>query len=120
MTDRPAELSTTSPSPETPVWAEVPVLPRRIDMDAAALPPDPDPAAAERPRRNALAVLSLALGLMLSPLAALFGHLAVGQIRRARGGERGLALAWVAVGLGWLWLLLLVIAAGALYLAFTP
>lgn len=98
------------------------MLPRRIEADAAALPPNPAPAEAQgpRPRRNALAVLSLVLGIMLSPLAALFGHLAVEQIRRARGAERGLAIAWVAVGLGWLWLLLLVIAAGALYLALDP
>jgi hypothetical protein len=51
---------------------------------------------------NVLAVVSLLLALTLSPLAAVFGYLAVGQIRRAN--QRGESLAWVAVGLGWLWL----------------
>lgn len=106
--------------PEVPVWAEVPVLPRRPDQDAAAAQPAPPDAPRIRPRRNALAVLALVLGVMLSPLAALFGHIAVGQILRSRGFERGLAVAWVAVGLGWLWLLLLVIAAGAVWVALNP
>lgn len=59
---------------------------------------DPD----ERPPMNVLAVVALALGVLLSPVAALFGHLAVGQIHRS--GERGLVLAWAGVALGWIWL----------------
>jgi hypothetical protein len=59
----------------------------------------------DRPRLNALAVAALILAIMLSPLAALFGHIAVGQITRSRGRERGLVVAWVAVGLGYVWLL---------------
>lgn len=64
-----------------------------------------------RPRLNPLAVAALILGILLSPLAALFGHLAVGQITRSAGAERGIVIAWVAVGLGYLWLALIVIAA---------
>lgn len=51
---------------------------------------------------NVLAVLSLVLAVVASPLAALFGYLAVGQVRRAN--QRGETIAWVAIGLGWLWL----------------
>jgi hypothetical protein len=75
---------------------------------------------AEQPARlplNALAVVALLLGLVLSPLAALFGHIAAGQIARSRGRERGLVIAWIAVGLGWLWMLVIVIVAGAVWLA---
>jgi hypothetical protein len=62
-------------------------------------------------------VLALILGILLSPLAALFGHLAAGQITRSYGAERGLVIAWVAAGLGWLWLLVLVIAVGGVWVA---
>lgn len=51
---------------------------------------------------NVLSVVALVLALVLSPLATLFGYLAVGQIRRAR--QKGEAIAWLAVALGWLWL----------------
>jgi Domain of unknown function (DUF4190)/zinc-ribbon domain len=54
-----------------------------------------------------LAVLAFVLGCLLSPLAALFGHLAVAQIKTS--GERGLVLAWVAVVLGYLWLVTLAV-----------
>ncbi|MBA8849022.1 DUF4190 domain-containing protein, partial [Microcella alkalica] len=79
-----------------------------------AAPPAPPARAA---RLNPLAVLALLLGILLSPLAALFGHLAAGQITRSHGAERGAVLAWVAIGLGWLWLLLLVIIAAAVWVA---
>jgi len=59
-------------------------------------------------RMNALAVVALILALTASPLAALFGYLAVGQIRRA--GQRGESAAWTAVGLGWLWTVVYVVA----------
>lgn len=59
-------------------------------------------------RMNALAVVSLVLALTASPLATLFGYLAVGQIRRA--GQRGEGLAWTAVGLGWLWTVVYAVA----------
>lgn len=65
--------------------------------------------APEAERVNVLAVLALILGCLLSPLAALFGHLAVAQIRRS--GERGLIAAWVAVVLGYVWLVALAVLA---------
>lgn len=58
-------------------------------------------------RVNALAVLALILGVLLSPLAALFGHLAVAQVHAS--GERGLVPAWIAVVLGYVWLVALAV-----------
>ncbi len=58
-------------------------------------------------RVNPLAIVALALGILLSPVAALFGHLAVAQIRQS--GERGVIAAWAGVALGWLWLVGLVV-----------
>jgi ABC-type Fe3+ transport system permease subunit len=78
-----------------PVVTEDPAPPRGVETDAAMVNEAP-PA-----RMNALAVVSLVLALTASPLATLFGYIAVGQIRRA--GQRGEGLAWTAVGLGWLW-----------------
>ena len=63
-----------------------------------------------RPRLNTLAVAALVLAVMLSPLAALFGHIAAGQISRSRGTERGAVIAWVAVGLGYVWLVGTIVA----------
>lgn len=51
---------------------------------------------------NTLAVLALLIGILACPLAALFGHLALGQVKAS--GERGVVPAWIAVVLGYLWL----------------
>jgi uncharacterized membrane protein len=56
---------------------------------------------------NVLSIVSLVLALAVSPLAVLFGYLAVGQIRRSV--QRGEAIAWVAVALGWVWTVLYVV-----------
>lgn len=64
------------------------------------------------PGWNVLAVVSLVLALTASPLAVLFGYLAIGQIGRA--GQRGEGLAWIAVALGWLWLVAFVVVVSAL------
>jgi len=72
----------------------------------SALSTDPE----TQPRRvNVLAVLALILGCLLSPLAALFGHVAVSQIKVT--GERGLVPAWIAVVLGYVWLVALAVLA---------
>ena len=52
------------------------------------------------PKINVLAIIALILGCLISPLAALFGHIALAQI--GRSGERGTAIAWVAIVLGYL------------------
>ena len=70
----------------------------------SALSGDPETAPA---RVNVLAVLALILGCLLSPLAALFGHVAVAQITSS--GERGLVPAWIAVVLGYVWLVALAV-----------
>ncbi len=70
----------------------------------SALSADPE---TEVRRVNVLAVLALILGCLLSPLAALFGHIAVSQIRIT--GERGLIPAWIAVVLGYIWLVALAV-----------
>ncbi len=75
--------------------------------------------APRRPRRrtNPLALAALILAVLLSPVAALFGHIALGQIARSQGRERGTVPAWIAVGLGYLWLVGLLIIAGAVIVA---
>lgn len=66
----------------------------------------------EARRVNVLAVLALILGCLLSPFAALFGHIAIWQIKIT--GERGLIAAWIAVVLGYIWL----VTAAVLVIAF--
>lgn len=73
-----------------------------VVRSALSTEPDGKPA-----RVNVLAVLALILGCLLSPLAALFGHVAISQIKRT--GERGLVPAWIATVLGYVWLIGLVV-----------
>ncbi|MCU1416650.1 MAG: uncharacterized protein JWP32_824 [Schumannella sp.] len=61
-----------------------------------------DPAAERRGSVNTLAILALFIGVLASPLAALFGHLALNQLKVS--GERGVIPAWISVVLGYLWL----------------
>jgi hypothetical protein len=75
----------------------------------SALSADPE---AQPTRVNVLAVLALILGCLLSPLAALFGHVAVSQIKIT--GERGLVPAWIAIVLGYVWLVALAVLVIAL------
>jgi hypothetical protein len=63
---------------------------------------------------NTLAILALLMGVLASPLAALFGHLALGQLKVS--GERGVIPAWIAVVLGYLWLGFFIVL-GITYLA---
>ncbi|HTL40819.1 MAG TPA: hypothetical protein VL294_05050 [Pseudolysinimonas sp.] len=76
------------------------------ELDAKVLGVDAIPADEpdEAPRRhvNTLAILALAIGILACPLAALFGHLALGQLKVS--GERGVIPAWIAVVLGYVWL----------------
>ena len=70
-------------------------------------PSAPGEDAADSRRLNPLAVLALILGCLLSPLAAVFGHIAVAQIHAS--GERGIVPAWIAVVLGYVWLVTLAV-----------
>lgn len=98
--------------------AEQPVI-----ADGDTLPGAPTPASSRtalrrpRARTNPLAIAALLLAVLLSPVAALFGHIALGQIARSQGRERGTVPAWIAVGLGYLWLIGLIIGAGAVLVA---
>lgn len=83
-----------APEDTSPLRAED--IPADDDAESAAAAAAAEPL----PRVNVLAVLALILGCLVSPLAALFGHLALSQI--SRSGERGTAIAWVAVVLGYL------------------
>lgn len=67
----------------------------------AAIRPEPVLEPDERRPVNVLAVLAVILAALASPLAALFGHLAVAQI--ASTGERGVVPAWIAIALGYVW-----------------
>lgn len=73
----------------------------------AAIRPEPVPEPVERRPVNVFAVLAVILAALASPLAALFGHVAVGQI--STSGERGLVPAWIAVALGYVWLVALTV-----------
>lgn len=123
--DAAAEHPATAAAPLATGAAPAPAL-LTDGHDAPPAHPNAAPGDPDRPRRargpvNALAVVSLVLGVMLSPLAALFGHLAVGQIARSRrpGGrdERGMRLAGAAIALGWLSLAAVIVAAAAVVVA---
>ncbi|MGN6324408.1 DUF4190 domain-containing protein [Pseudolysinimonas sp.] len=70
--------------------------------------------AAGRRRVNALAIVALVLGCFASPLAALFGHLALSQLTAA--GERGRIPAIIAIVLGY-GSLAFIVGLGIIYLA---
>jgi hypothetical protein len=55
----------------------------------------------EKTSWNIVAIASLVLGLALSPLALVFGYLALGQIKRSNQAGESAALA--AIVLGWTW-----------------
>ena len=129
----PAPASSTVPRraaapPRTPVPAPLGLRSALVVAEAPAptlaVAPDPVPVAepvdvpGTRPGRagriNPLAVLALILGVLASPLGALFGHVALGQLRAS--DERGVIPAWVAVVLGYLWLGFFVVL-GISYLA---
>lgn len=85
----------TTPEPSSPVLRAEDIPADDPEPAPAATRSDPTP-----PRVNILAVLALILGCLVSPLAALFGHLALNQI--SHSGERGTSIAWVAIVLGYL------------------
>lgn len=65
----------------------------------------PEPATPTK--TNTLAVLALVFGILGSLLGIIFGHIALGQIRRT--GESGQGLAVVGLVFGYLWIAALVI-----------
>ncbi|UYN83358.1 MAG: DUF4190 domain-containing protein [Microcella sp.] len=115
VTPEPPPSLMTPSSPPAPAAAPLAAGEPRADLLAGVPGVSLDEPSSRRARRehrplNALAVAALILAILLSPLAALFGHIAAGQISRSKGRERGVVIAWVAVGLGYLWLVGAIIA----------
>lgn len=97
----------------------------------AAPPPPPPPPVAPPPatpsgawsaappvqqRTNGFAVASLVLGILFcglvtAILSVIFGNVALGQIERSNGGQKGRGLAIAGIVLGWVGIVLLVIMA---------
>lgn len=68
-----------------------------------AIPAAIRPAPSDAPRTlNLLAIVSLVLGVIGGPIAAVFGHISMNQI--ALSGERGIVLARIGTVLGYVWL----------------
>jgi hypothetical protein len=90
----------------TPLSGTPPLTERESDPQSA-----PAQAATEKPGEqvswNILAIFALVLGFALSPLAALFGYIALGQIRRS--GQQGENVALTAIVLGWIWVVVLTV-----------
>jgi hypothetical protein len=63
--------------------------------------PSTTPVESEKKSWNVLAIAAFIVGLTLSPLAMVFGYLALGQLRRSEQAGEKLALA--AIALGWAW-----------------
>ena len=101
-------------TPDTLVSTDDPGDTEVIELDDTATQAVTTPMRRRRARKsvNLLAPLSLVLALAVSPLAMVFGYIAIGQIRRA--DQRGASMAWVAIALGWLWLVGYVVVFGAL------
>jgi hypothetical protein len=125
------EIFTPAPIPAAPAPSPIPAPPAPAEVTDSAsashaptlvlAPPEPATAAPvisvrtrsrERtPKRrvNALAIVALVLGCLASPLAALFGHLALAQLSHAN--ERGRLPAIIAIALGYGSLAVIVIMA---------
>ena len=87
-------------------------------MSESNAPTDATTTETSRPQRrkkslNILSVVSLVAALVASPLAVVFGYVAVAQIRRS--DQRGASMAWTAVGLGWLWVALYIVVGVSLF-----
>lgn len=106
-----------SSAPDEDGWADLEASDAEHDVDEPRAAAEPGTAAAEPADEpldeddepadrsgsvNTLAVLALLIGILACPLAAPFGHLALGQVRAS--GERGVIPAWIAIVLGYLWL----------------
>jgi hypothetical protein len=97
-------VASTARTSVVPVAAPAPlaIAPESLRVTPASTAPVSVPLLEGAGRVNPLSVLALILGILASPFAALFGHVALGQLRESR--ERGVAAAWAAIVLGYLWL----------------
>ena len=100
-----AEVASEASANGRPEEPEQDVVNEALDTDAG----EEDPALQGV---NVLSIVAFVLAIALSPLAVLFGYIALGQTRRAR--QRGETLALWAIGLGWLVLAAWVVATASL------
>jgi Domain of unknown function (DUF4190) len=95
--------------------------PALVAMSARPGQPPAQPAAAydpysKRPTTNGLAITSLICAFFFPPLAVIFGHLALYQIKHSAQQGRGIAVAGLV--LGYLFTVLAAVAACVIYLVF--
>ncbi len=101
------------PSPDATVIAPPPS--RRQPPPPPGSPAPPGPAPTVEVRVNGFAIASMVLGIfgvfgITALLAVVFGHLALAQIKSAKGWQRGTGMALAGVILGWAFVAIFVIA----------
>jgi len=74
---------------------------KRLAAQSTPVTFEPAQAQAVADRTNTLAILALVFGILGGYLAIIFGHLALGQIKRS--GEQGRGLAITGLILGYFW-----------------
>jgi hypothetical protein len=101
------------PSPSATVIAPPPSPRQPPPPPGSPAPPGPSPAVTIK--LNGFAVASMVLGFfgvfaLPALLAVIFGHIALVQIRQAKGWQRGTGIALAGVILGWSFIAVFVIA----------
>jgi hypothetical protein len=101
------------PSPDATVIAPPPS--RRQPPPPPGSPAPPGPAPMVEVRLNGFAITSMVLGILglfaiTAVLAVIFGHLALAQIKKAKGWQRGTGIALAGVILGWAYIAIFAIA----------
>jgi Domain of unknown function (DUF4190) len=100
------------PSPDASVIAPPPSS--RQPPPPPGSPPPPGPSPAVEVRRNGFAITSMVLGILglfaiTALLAVIFGHVALSQIKKAKGWQRGTGMALAGVIMGWAYLAIFVL-----------
>ena len=101
------------PSPGATVIAPPPSTRQPPPPPGSPAPPGPSPAV--EIKLNGFAVTSMVLGIfglfaLTALLAVIFGHIALSQIRQAKGWQRGTGMALAGVILGWSFLAIFLLA----------
>jgi len=101
------------PSPSATVIAPPPSTRQPPPPPGSPAPPGPSPAV--EIKLNGFAVASMVLGIfglfaLTALLAVIFGHIALSQIRQAKGWQRGTGMALAGVILGWSFLAIFLLA----------
>ena len=101
------------PSPDATVIAPPPSS--RQPPPPPGSPPPPGPSPAVEVKLNGFAITSMVLGILglfgiTALLAVIFGHLALSQIKAAKGWQRGTGMALAGVIMGWGYIAIIVLA----------